>query len=85
MSAIAFTTKRKLNNAVKMALADRKIPNDAFDLYRDGSEIGIIWRELRYSAPIRARHDGTIYVGHADPYESGSIFERGLCDFKLLA
>jgi len=85
MSAIGFTTKRKLNKAVKQAIADHKISANAFELYRDGTEIGLIWRDLRYSAPIRARSDGTIYVGYAEAYESGSIFERGLTGFALTA
>ena len=85
MSAISFTTKRKLNKAVKLAIADQKIPANAFELYRDGSEIGLIWRDLCSSAPISARSDGTIFVSHASTYERGSIFELGLTGFALTA
>lgn len=85
MSAIAFTTKRKLNKAVKAAIADQKIPTSAFELYRDTitNEIGLIWRDLCYTAPIRARSDGSIFIGHSNAYMTGSIFDRGLTGFEL--
>jgi len=82
--SLAFITKRKLNKAVKVALDDRKIPTSPFTLYRDGNEAGLIWRDMNQSAPICARSDGTIYVGYANSYEAGSIFERGLTGFVLL-
>jgi len=82
--SVAFTTKRKLNKAVKVALEDRKIPTAPFTLYRDGTEIGLIWRDLRQSAPIHARSDGTIYISHATPFEVGSAFHRGITGFEVL-
>ena len=82
--SVAFTTKRKLSKAVKDALEDRKIPTAPFTLYRDGVELGLIWRDLNQSAPIRARSDGTIYVGYAAPFEVGSAFHRGITGHELL-
>lgn len=84
MSAIAFTTKRKLASAVKVALEDRKIPTAPFTLYRDGNEIGLIWHSLNQNAPIRARLDGAIYVGYASPFEVGSPFHKAITGFEVL-
>ena len=84
MSALAFTTKRKLNKAVKVALDDRKIPTSEFTLYRDGNELGLIWHNLNQSAPIHARSDGTIYVGYAMPFEIGSVFHKNITGFEVL-
>ena len=84
MTAVAFTTKRKLNKAVQVALEDRKIPTSPFTLYRDRNDIGLIWHDLNQSAPIHARTDGTIYVGYATPFEVGSPFHRGLTGFEVL-
>ncbi len=82
--SVAFTTKRKLSKAVKEALEDRKIPTAPYALYRDGNELGLIWHNLNQSAPIRARSDGTIYIGYASPFEVGSVFHRGLTGHELL-
>lgn len=84
MTAIPFTTKRKLANAVKVALEDHKIPTAPFTLYRDRNGIGLIWNDLNQSAPIHARTDGTIYVGYASPFEVGSPFHKGITGHELL-
>jgi len=79
---VNFITKRKATRAIKLALEDKKIPASLPRFYRYGTEAGLIWEELNLSAPIRVRFDGTIYIGHATPFESGSYFDRSRTGFQ---
>lgn len=83
-STLALVTKRKLTRAVKLAIADRKIPSEPYTLYRDTitNEVGLIWRNMCYSAAIRARSDGTIYICHADTYAPDGYYARGLVEWS---
>lgn len=82
--SLTFITKRKLARAVALAVSDRKIPAAQSEPYRYGGEAGLVWESLNMSAPIHVRSDGTIYIGHASPFERGSHFDSSRVGFTPL-
>ena len=81
-------TKRQFNAALKLARADRKVPQSAdFTTHRYGegytAEYVIYWRGLGLSATFRQRADRTFYLGYADQIAAGSHMDRNLVGWEL--
>lgn len=78
MAVTFHITKRKLNKAVKLAIADGKISAQPFELFEWHGDVLLFWRSRKVSAVVRSRQDLTICIG----YEASHENEIGMISFS---